>query len=492
MEHLIANLASNIRRETIDGREYVVAPVTLIVPGVLNGSNGPLLYELNDITATADAWNGMPIVAPTHPIENGKQISARHPKVLAKWAIGNVFNVEVNGKLQAEAWFDVAKANKVDARAIPSIINGQKLEVSTGLAVDQEPTSGLTKNGTQYTAIARKYRPDHLALLLDSKGACSVNDGCGINNEEDKPVHDNIVVKGTELAGDGLIGTGGRCGCVLDISSSTVANPASADTGVAKEIKTSIVNHQKEPDMAKNATIDEQKKELVDDLVTNCSCYSEEDRETLNAMDLAMLAKCKKMMDENKATANKLKEQELVVNAAKKGFQAGNEEFTLNDKGEWVKREKTTTNSGGNQPTKKKIQTMEEFMETAPPEVVSAYNQMSTFVANQKSELIEQILESKYNVFTDEQLQSYELDDTEVSGKLVPGLKSIANRLAAHAVEPSVRIPSYVGAGAGSIANQRRTNTPEPLGLPEDAWRKVYDDHRVENKKREVFNKAAS
>ena len=51
METVVANFSGKARRETWDGREYLVAPATLIVPGVLNGSQGPLFYppdERND------------------------------------------------------------------------------------------------------------------------------------------------------------------------------------------------------------------------------------------------------------------------------------------------------------------------------------------------------------------------------------------------------------------------------------------------------------
>ena len=81
MEFLTANFAGTTRRETRDGREYIVVPATLIVPGVLNGSQGPLLYPLDEIQRTADAWNGMPMVV-GHPTENGKPVSARSPAVL--------------------------------------------------------------------------------------------------------------------------------------------------------------------------------------------------------------------------------------------------------------------------------------------------------------------------------------------------------------------------------------------------------------------------
>ena len=39
---------ASVRRESLHGRSYLVAPTTLIVPGVLNGSMGPLYYPPED------------------------------------------------------------------------------------------------------------------------------------------------------------------------------------------------------------------------------------------------------------------------------------------------------------------------------------------------------------------------------------------------------------------------------------------------------------
>jgi hypothetical protein len=53
------------------------------------------------------------------------------------------------------------------------------IEVSTGLFTDDEIKSGKW-NSEEYLAIARNYRPDHLALLPAAVGACSAEDGCGM------------------------------------------------------------------------------------------------------------------------------------------------------------------------------------------------------------------------------------------------------------------------------------------------------------------------
>ena len=60
---------------------------------------------------------------------------------------------------------------------------GRKIELSTGLFTDNEPARpGATHNGRAYGHVARAHRPDHLAILPDRRGACSVDDGCGVNN----------------------------------------------------------------------------------------------------------------------------------------------------------------------------------------------------------------------------------------------------------------------------------------------------------------------
>jgi hypothetical protein len=120
---MVANLAAGgVRTEWSDGREYLVAPMTLLVPGVHAGSMGPLLYELPDMEASADSWNGMPIVV-NHP----EQGTARSPRILEARAIGTVYKTTTyNGELVAEGWFDVAKTRKVDARILNWLRSGRK------------------------------------------------------------------------------------------------------------------------------------------------------------------------------------------------------------------------------------------------------------------------------------------------------------------------------------------------------------------------------
>lgn len=52
------------------------------------------------------------------------------------------------------------------------------LEVSTGYWHDGRQQAGSV-NGERYKEVQRSLLPDHLAILPNERGACSVKDGCG-------------------------------------------------------------------------------------------------------------------------------------------------------------------------------------------------------------------------------------------------------------------------------------------------------------------------
>jgi len=70
------------------------------------------------------------------------------------------------------------RAELVDNRVVEAIENNEMMELSTGLFTDHDNTPGVWNN-EKYLAVARNYRPDHLALLPDKLGACSIEDGAG-------------------------------------------------------------------------------------------------------------------------------------------------------------------------------------------------------------------------------------------------------------------------------------------------------------------------
>ncbi len=189
-QFLTFNLAgATVKRVSHGGRQYLVAPASLIVPGVLNGSDGALYYPPDETEKNPGIWNGMPMVV-YHPTFNGMPVAAQDPQYkdhVAKSTVGFLRNDRYLGKRVAEAWFDEEHTRNYDlqlpehVRILPRLNRHEPIEVSTGLHVDRDETPGTCpKTGRAYVAVARNYRPDHLAILPDQRGACSNQDGCGV------------------------------------------------------------------------------------------------------------------------------------------------------------------------------------------------------------------------------------------------------------------------------------------------------------------------
>ena len=178
-QQLTANLTGKVRREQLNGKSYLVAPLSLIVPGVLNGSKGRLFYPEDEVQKSSTIWNSIPLVV-YHPTDaNGDPLPANAPGVLEKSGIGFATKSTYNGKQTAEGWFDEERTKQVDNRIYNNLVHGYPIELSTGLYTDNEPTPGNWK-GQAYDKVARNYRADHIAILPDQIGACSLNDGCGV------------------------------------------------------------------------------------------------------------------------------------------------------------------------------------------------------------------------------------------------------------------------------------------------------------------------
>jgi hypothetical protein len=177
--------ASQIRYRTLQGRNHMVLPVVMLTEGVHAGSGGPLYYPLDEINNSAPLWNGKPVVF-GHPMNGATPVSVASSPHTWEGTFGKLFNSRVDGqKLRAEIWLDVALTEEKAPKVLEALRAGRNLEVSTGLFTIDEPQRG-TWNGEPFTAIARDYRPDHLAILIDQPGACSWADGCGIRANTQK------------------------------------------------------------------------------------------------------------------------------------------------------------------------------------------------------------------------------------------------------------------------------------------------------------------
>lgn len=181
IEHITTNGVGLVRNDVLEGEECFVVPMVMLCEGVLNGSRGPLFYGRKEIAKATPTWNQRPIVV-YHPERNGVGISASEKEVLETRRVGVTMNSAFDkkpNKLRSEAWLYKRRLDIVDERVAEAVRNNALMEVSTGLFVDTDGKAGEWK-GIAYNGSAINHRPDHLALLPDMVGACSIADGAGL------------------------------------------------------------------------------------------------------------------------------------------------------------------------------------------------------------------------------------------------------------------------------------------------------------------------
>lgn len=174
--------AADVETLTRNGTKYLKAPAILLRPMVLRYPNNRReKVPPEELKNSAPAWNGEPITV-GHPRWKGKKVLANSPRILADYMVGRVFNAEfTDDALSADLFFNVARLEDHDrgGEIRETIESGGMGELSTGyLAPDTREQEGNFK-GHYFNAVQGGIRPDHVAVLLDSKGKCSNEDGCG-------------------------------------------------------------------------------------------------------------------------------------------------------------------------------------------------------------------------------------------------------------------------------------------------------------------------
>jgi len=183
LTQVIANISlGDVREEQLNGKPYKVAPVVMIVAGVMNN----LLYPAEEISKYTGAWDGRPVTL-FHPRDtDGEFVSANeNPTIAEQVQLGQLFHSTYDDeKLKSQVWVDIERTKTVRPEILEYLEGKRtKLEVSTGLWGDVLRVSG-THNGESYQGIMTNIRPDHLALLPGGEGACNWEDGCGIRANE--------------------------------------------------------------------------------------------------------------------------------------------------------------------------------------------------------------------------------------------------------------------------------------------------------------------
>ena len=178
-----------IRREQINGVEHIiVSSYTLPDNVVMNG----VLYPANEIESGYQSLERT--LAPIeHPVNaNGEYISANDPDAIHNFYAG-AYNVNVtrkDGRVHIEKHINVQEALKTDRgkrlldriNEIENNDNPRPIHTSTGLFLTIETLKEprVNENNDEYTMIGRDFVFDHDAILLDSVGAATPEQGVGM------------------------------------------------------------------------------------------------------------------------------------------------------------------------------------------------------------------------------------------------------------------------------------------------------------------------
>lgn len=202
-----------IRAEIYDGREHLVVPVVALMEGVIHAVNAPdaEFVSAECLSTQTYGWNGRPVVL-GHPTRDGRQISANDPAVLEQHKFGTVFQSHMNGKrLGMEAWIDPKRLEVLGQHDLLKRIRaGEPIEVSVGAFVKTLAGDG-NFNGKAYKASWKEITPDHLAFLPKTRGACSLEMGCGAHRvaEELRAAEGEIGYETYQVTDEGLTALGG-------------------------------------------------------------------------------------------------------------------------------------------------------------------------------------------------------------------------------------------------------------------------------------------
>lgn len=169
-------LAASAERKTEDGQQYLVVPVVAIREQVISTDLGQHFVPANVISAAAPSWNDQPLTINHPPRELAFDDMLTW---ISEHAVGKLryarFDPEKK-QLTAEAWIKIEAATQA---IVDQIEAGETMNVSIGCLSQIAPNVGQF-NGRDYQGVMQSMFPNHLALLPNDTGACSLDDGCGL------------------------------------------------------------------------------------------------------------------------------------------------------------------------------------------------------------------------------------------------------------------------------------------------------------------------
>lgn len=496
---ILNSYSGKVRRYYRNGKEYFSAPMTLIVPGVLSGSKGPGYYSPEEVAKTPEIWNNIPIVV-YHPTRNGNAVSASDPDILPKH-IGKLTQAVYRGKLIAIGEFDGEATKREDPRVYEALNKGVPMELSTGLYTDSIPAPTGSKDyrtGKAYSWVAKGFKPDHLAILPDQNGACSIKDGCGMLVNTFCPTgkgggwkngdssSNKLVVKSEEKFNDLMTvsKTGSHKGKKVDdlrdfgedkFDDAGDPLPRSRTRNSSEVSNQSSDKDRNMEDRAKN----------VDYLTTNCSCMKKE-----NGKDILNLLDDDQVKDLRNAVENNLVLKSLIDNAMK-GFRElyPDSPSTLNEMPAFIKKKKgakevpeeeeeeetedeevenkgkkkCTTNSN----KRNSDMTIQEWLATAPPEAKAIWNSAVEVEKGERNRLADLLTSNSSSPEAAKEVYlTMDISKLRALESAMPK-KAVANTKDSTDETPSFYFPGAVG---GATTTNAEDAEPDVLPLPTINW----------------------
>lgn len=198
---------SSIRRENRKGIEHVIVTSFTLPPDiVMNGG----LYASEEIDKSFESLNRTPVTV-EHPEIDGDYVSANDPEIDFDFRFG-AFNENArkldDGRIALDKVINVQKAMKTEKgkrlldriEEIETNDKARPIHTSVGVFLTAEPldnpvvqVNGPSK-GQKYDWIAKDMVFDHDAILLDSVGASTPDQGTGIGINAEKITVSHFVV----------------------------------------------------------------------------------------------------------------------------------------------------------------------------------------------------------------------------------------------------------------------------------------------------------
>ena len=176
---------AKVHKDMQGGREWLRVSTIILKEGVYHG----VYYPKKVIQDYRMFWESTLVIAPTHP-KNWELAGSEENRDMV---IGRMMNMEyANDYLRGEALIDINLAKNLEHGAlIERLEAGENVAVSSSDFIQLEYAEGNFDGKDYFFKVTKVILADHVAILAEQDGACSLDDGCGTNRKsvlEDKSI----------------------------------------------------------------------------------------------------------------------------------------------------------------------------------------------------------------------------------------------------------------------------------------------------------------